>query len=267
MISAKHSLAQTAAPPSLTNSDFPSCVFWARFLEETKTESTSLADKIGTVTTLVGKEAGVGNLDATANAITCSSSAGNETYTRTTAAVSATLRDIGAQSVIWEVDADVTPVAPESLMNFSNYQSPTNQGILFFAGAPGTVSVRVGGADAQAINTDFTDLADQWGARRHFMFAWDRSSSNTQGTISLYIDGVLVETKTPPSDPGLINVASAAANVISPGWYAPSGWFLNGTIWNARMWYLGSIPSNMANVALQMAHNPDEFPALMNGVT
>lgn len=249
--------------PNFTAADYPGLITWERFGE---TSGTNLADRMALVTDLTLTQNGAGNAFANVGHITTSETAANEVYARGASAAPASLRALGSQVLLIEFDGYIPGTGTGSIIALGVGNSPSTQGWdMQWNGARARLKLRAHGSGT-SFTTEFgftpATVASQ---RSHCLIAWERSASDTRGTLHLYVDGVLVQSSTPSGDPGSIAVSTSGR--LNFGCNNAVSVYITARYFNARVWHLSSFPANMAAIAAQMAATPDFAPTLMRGIS
>lgn len=248
--------------PSLAVADYPACKVWFRMLEGTKTNTTVLQDHIGTVTGLTVAENGTGNADANPEALTTSSSSGNEVYT-----TGGSIFTVGSNSIIIEADVNlsVSAVSGASVVQNGDPNNNFDGWAVIYNNSNGAINFSVrNSAKNGAVSTTLNSSPNVLNSRHHICIVWDRNVADP-GSITYYVDGSLQ---------GTFALSGAVGTGVDPdsgafsvGYRQSNGRIADGIFYNIRVWSLSAIPSNIALVVAQMARNPNEFPSLMQGVS
>lgn len=266
MIYGAKALPTTALPLSQINADFPACKMWFRMLEVAKNDTDVLADKIGLVTDMTVDDANaIGDGDAVANAFQTSGVVSNEVFARNS---DATIFVLGSNHLLIEVDVELRNTGDSGgvLIEVGNPFSNQKGWHFNTAIAAGEVRAQILVRNAANNNSVSSTLGlgpDLVGARRHLLLACDTSVD--PWVMKYFVDGVQQGTTWTLSNTVGGN-ADVTTGTISIGQRKSSSLVADADFYNVRVWTPAAMPTNIANIAVQMASNPDEFPALMAGL-
>jgi hypothetical protein len=243
---------------------FPACVFRAKFGEAA---GTNLADATGGITDLTITVAGTGNAFVNAGAFTTSPSVGNEVYAQETNASPASVRTIGAKSLLLLADIHIESTTATSwILAVGTNSSPSVMGYsIVWDGTNNRFQFQVIGTSGVAQLVNFTETpAGLEGTRCKVAILWDRTAGSL-GSVSLYVNGVLVVTKAFSADPGNINIENSANGIIRLG-RTNAGVLMPVRYFDASIWTPATIPADFALTMARWAAMSYEFPQGLSGV-